>query len=228
MMRWAQVRFPRETALDPEVLTRQLAIATGMQPQISPAVAVSRTLIEKTRLEVSWPMFVGMAGLGFVCMFIYSIKAGLWVAFALLHDFLICLLAMVVFRVRLDLATTAALAAMVGYSIYDSIVVLHRLRNLKREKEKPLHRELSFFVKEDRSVVQQLPAENLRRLPARVVLASSTTALPMIVLAFVGGGLFDSYAVIVAAGAVFGTLSSVYMVGRTQPWGFVDWGKPPE
>jgi SecD/SecF fusion protein len=222
--RWAQAKFPTETQLDEQALLGGLASATSTQPQVISVQEISRSLAGRTWWQVSLNMSLGLAALLVLAFFIYNGKAGFYVAFALAHDFLLCLLAMVVFRVSLDLTTTAALATMVGYSIYDSVVVLHKLRALKLEKEAALGRQLSPFRQEDMNMLKALPRENIRRIPARVVLTSSTAALPLGLMALLAGGVFRDYAVITFAGAIFGTLSSIYFVGRVVPSDFIRWG----
>jgi preprotein translocase subunit SecF len=169
-------------------------------------------------------MFLGLLLLVALSIFIYNLRAGIYVGLALGHDFLICLLAMVLFRVSLDLPTIAALATMVGYSIYDSIVVLHKLRALKLRKEKELRHALDPRNPHDMEVLRRLPAQNIRMVPARIVLTSTAAALPMLVMALIAGPVFRGYAAITTAGAVFGTLSSIYIVGRVIPEGFSGWG----
>jgi SecD/SecF fusion protein len=226
--KWTLVKFPYDLPFEEQAVVGRLTSATGVQPHIVSVQTISRTLVEKTKLQVTVNMFLGLAGLVVLSVIIYNLRAGLYVALALVHDFLICLLAMVLFRVSLDLPTIAALATMVGYSIYDSIVVLHKLRALKLEKEKELGRDLNPFNKDDVAIIKALPAENIRRVPARVVLTSTTAALPLVVMALIAGPVFRDFAVITFAGAMFGTLSSLYIVGRVVPWGFVTWGSRTE
>lgn len=218
---WALVKLPPEAKVSVPDVVAAVQSGTGVKPEVVAVEAMSRTLVATTRIRVSGEMFLGFVALLVICAFIYNLSAALLILLALAHDLLICLGVIALCGIPLDLPAIAAVATMAGYSINDSIVILHKLRLLKREKEG--RREFSPENDEDEEAILSLPAENIRRIPARVLITSITTALPMALLAAMTGGVLRYYAVIVLAGTVFGTLSSVYIVGRVVPWGFVRW-----
>ena len=220
---WAFVTFPADVDIDELAVLRQLKQTTGVEPTILSVSALSRTLVAKTRLRVSAQMFLGLLALAIISVVIYNLNAGGLILVALAHDVAICLGAMAVLGIPLDLPAIAALATMAGYSINDSIVILHKLKLVKIKTEQRLGRELDPTQPDDLALIRRLPAENLRGIPARVLITSVSTALPMLVLAALAGGVFRDYALIVLCGVVFGTLSSIYLVGRVIPTGFLKW-----
>jgi len=216
--KWALVKMSPGAAPSDTVVLEALKKTTGIRPKIVSVQGMSKTLVAKTRFQVSGEMFVGLILLAAISLYIYNLFAGVRMMVALVHDILICLGCVAVLRISVDLPAIAAIATMAGYSINDSIVILHKLRIRKIKIEEK--GELDPFDEKDQEVIASLPRENLRALPARVIITSVTTALPMVMLATMTGGAIREYAVIVLSGVLFGTLSSIYIVGRVVPWGF--------
>jgi len=215
-IRWALVKLPQGTSGEDRFVS-SLETSLGVTPSLSSVQEISRSLVAQTKLKVSFEMFLGLLALLVISVVIYNLTAGWLVFVALLHDLLLCLGAMALLRIHLDLPAIAALSVVIGYSANDSIVILHKLKELKLQREAARRKELDPLNEEDRSILSGLRLENLRRIPARVLITSLTTALPMLIMALFVGGVFWGYSMILLAGIVFGTLSSIYIVGRSQP-----------
>jgi preprotein translocase SecF subunit len=217
MVKWALVKFPAKVNLQEQEVMNALA-AIGAEPKLMSIQTISRTLVTKTRMQISAEMFLGFALLIVLAIVIYNMKAGFYIIVSLLHDVIICLGVMALFRISLDLVSIAALVTMAGYSINDSIVILHKLKQEKNDiMPSQAYSELG------RQTLKSLCAENIRNVTARVFITALTTALPMLIMALMAGSVFVDYGIIIFTGIFFGSLSSIYIVGRVLPTGFIKW-----
>jgi SecD/SecF fusion protein len=119
---------------------------------------------------------------------------------ATIHDVLLLLGMFIVFRMEFNLWSIAALLAIVGYSLNDTVVIYDRVReNLRRYgNSMPLPALL------DASINQTL---------SRTILTSVATFLALIVLYIYGGDDVKSFALILAVGIVVATYSSIFVAG---------------
>jgi SecD/SecF fusion protein len=117
---------------------------------------------------------------------------------ALLHDVLITVGVYCLFGRQLSLPIIAALLTIVGYSVNDTIVVFDRIReDIKLMKGKASYREIANL-----SINQTL---------SRTLLTSITTLLTVVMLALVGGGAINDFAVALLIGVIVGTYSSIFI-----------------
>jgi len=116
---------------------------------------------------------------------------------ALAHDVIIVLGLFSVFGIEFDLTVLAAILAVIGYSLNDTIVVFDRIRENFRKIRKGNAIEVI-----DTSLNQTL---------ARTLMTSVTTLLVLIALFLLGGELINGFATALMAGVVVGTYSSVYV-----------------
>ncbi|MEM1433450.1 MAG: protein translocase subunit SecF [Pseudomonadota bacterium] len=123
---------------------------------------------------------------------------------ALVHDVLIVLGLFSVFRWTFDLPALAALLAVIGYSLNDTIVVSDRIR----ENFRRIRRADSVTVI-NRSLNQTL---------GRTLVTSLTTLFVLLALLFAGGEVIRSFALALTFGVVVGTYSSIYVVSNVLLW----------
>jgi preprotein translocase subunit SecF len=116
---------------------------------------------------------------------------------ALIHDVLIVLGVFSVTQMEFDLPVIAAILAVIGYSLNDTIVVFDRIReNLRKLR------------KEDTESVMNI---SVNETLARTVVTSTTTLLVLLSLFFLGGPVIHGFAAALIAGVVIGTYSSVFV-----------------
>jgi preprotein translocase subunit SecF len=129
----------------------------------------------------------------------FEFRFGVAAVIATLHDILITLGFLALFRVEIALPTVAAILTIVGYSLNDTIVVFDRIReNLGKKggrKEDP-----AILV--NRSVNETLP---------RTVLTSGTTLAVLLTLLFLGGAVLFDFTIVLILGVVVGTYSSIFV-----------------
>lgn len=116
---------------------------------------------------------------------------------ALAHDVIITLGLFSVLQLEFDLTILAAVLAVIGYSLNDTIVVSDRIRENFRKIRKAESEEIINI-----SLTQTLN---------RTIITSVTTILVLLVLFFVGGALIHGFSTALLFGVVIGTYSSIYI-----------------
>ena len=116
---------------------------------------------------------------------------------ALIHDVLITLGFFSIFQLEFDLTVLAAILAVIGYSLNDTIVVYDRIRENFRKLRKGSSEDIMNI-----SLTQTL---------SRTLVTSITTILVLIALAFLGGEIIHNFAIALLIGVVVGTYSSIFI-----------------
>ena len=116
---------------------------------------------------------------------------------ALIHDVIITLGFFSVFQLEFDLTVLAAILAIIGYSLNDTIVVFDRIRE-------------NFLLtrKTDSKVIVN---DALNLTLSRTLMTSITTLLVLIALFFLGGQIINSFALALIIGVFIGTYSSIFV-----------------
>ena len=131
-------------------------------------------------------------------MFRFQYKFAIGAVVALFHDVLIVLGIFSILRLEFDLSVLAALMAVIGYSLNDTIVVSDRIRENFRAKRK-LNSE-------------QVINRSLNNTLGRTLITSLTTLLVLFSLLFLGGEIIRNFAIALSIGVVVGTYSSIYVL----------------
>ena len=132
--------------------------------------------------------------------FRFQYKFALGAVAALGHDVVIILGLFSIFSWDFDLTVLAALLAVIGYSLNDTIVVSDRIRENFRTQ-----RELDPVEMVDLSLNQTL---------GRTVVTSFTTLLVLFALFIFGGEMIKGFSLALILGVLVGTYSSIYVVAN--------------
>ena len=149
----------------------------------------------------------GMAillALGLVMLYIafrFQLKFAVGAVAALFHDIVITLGFFSMIGLDFDLTVLAALLAVIGYSLNDTIVVSDRIReNFRKIRgESPI------------GIINISLSETL----GRTLVTSLTTLLVLVALALFGGDMIKGFAIALLVGVVIGTYSSIYVAANT-------------
>jgi|TARA_R100000005_G_scaffold83854_1_gene51724 preprotein translocase subunit SecF len=141
-----------------------------------------------------------LMALGMVMLYIgfrFQFKFAVGAVAALVHDVIITLGFFSIIGLEFDLTVLAALLAVIGYSLNDTIVVSDRIREnfRKLRKSDPLE------------VINISLSETL----GRTLVTSLTTLLVLVCLALLGGEMIKGFAIALLMGVVIGTYSSIYV-----------------
>ncbi|MDJ0776686.1 MAG: protein translocase subunit SecF [Gammaproteobacteria bacterium] len=133
--------------------------------------------------------------------FRFEYRFSLGAVAALIHDVLITLGIFSLFRLDFDLSVLAALLAVIGYSLNDTIVVFDRVReNFRKLRKKTTIETVNYSVNQTIS---------------RTLMTSFTTLLVLLSLFFLGGEVIHAFALALIIGVVVGTYSSIYVATTT-------------
>ncbi len=133
--------------------------------------------------------------------FRFEIRFSLGAVLALIHDVIITLGIFSVLQFDFDLTVLAAILAVIGYSLNDTIVVFDRVRENFRKMRKGSATEVV-----NRSITQTL---------ARTLVTSLTTLLVLMALFIFGGEIIHGFSQALIIGVVVGTYSSIYVACST-------------
>lgn len=129
----------------------------------------------------------------------FEFRFGLAAIIATVHDIVVTLGFLALFRIEISLPTVAAILTVLGYSLNDTIVVFDRIReNLNKKggrREDPVH-----LI--DRSINEVLP---------RTVMTSMTTLAVLFTLLVLGGAVIRDFTIVLILGVVIGTYSSIFV-----------------
>ncbi|MGR0278754.1 protein translocase subunit SecF [Marinomonas dokdonensis] len=119
---------------------------------------------------------------------------------ALAHDVIITLGFFSLFEVEFDLTVLAALLAVVGYSLNDTIVVCDRVRE-------------NFRIMRD-TEPYDLINDSINQTLGRTLITSLTTLFVLLVLFFAGGEAIHNFSMALLVGIVIGTYSSIFVAAN--------------
>ena len=120
---------------------------------------------------------------------------------ALIHDVLITIGIFSLFQVEFDLTVLAAVLAVIGYSLNDTIVVYDRIRENFRKMRK--------------GGTQEIINRSLNQTLSRTLKTSLTTLLVLVSLFVFGGEIIHGFAFALIIGVVVGTYSSIYVASTS-------------
>ena len=131
-------------------------------------------------------------------MFRFQFKFALGALLALVHDVLIVLGFFSIFYIGFNLTVLAAVLAVIGYSLNDTIVVSDRIRENYRKKRKS----------DNVDVINR----SLNQMLGRTLITSLTTLLVLLALLILGGDFIQNFAIALICGVIVGTYSSIYVL----------------
>lgn len=175
------------SALDSGPKGAELESVESIGPQ------VGQELINKGSLAVLYTM---------IAMLIYVLtrfhwKLGVGAVLASAHDIIIAVGAFSLTSMDFDLTVLAAILAVLGYSINDTIVVFDRIRE--------------NFPRMRKASPKEVANAAINQTLARTIMTSGTTILTLLALFFLGGSVIHGFAAVLLIGIVVGTYSSIFV-----------------
>jgi len=130
-------------------------------------------------------------------IFRFQWKFAIGAVLALIHDVLITMGIFSLFQLSFDLAVLAAILAVVGYSLNDTIVVYDRIRENFRLRRK--------------SETLDVVNASINQTISRTLITSGTTLLVLSALYIIGGKSLEGFSLALIVGVIIGTYSSIYV-----------------
>jgi preprotein translocase subunit SecF len=198
-----------------DVLVR---LAQGYTPEVGEQVLSTLSGNGQYEVELRRSEFVGsqvgeelreqgglgmLFALGAVMLYValrFQLKFSLGAVVALGHDVIIVLGLFSWFQWNFDLTVLAAIMAVIGYSLNDTIVVFDRIR----ENFRLMRKGTSF----------EIINTSLNQTLGRTLITSLTTLIVLVALFVFGGELIRGFAVALTVGVLVGTYSSIYVASN--------------
>lgn len=195
------IRLPADLDADGNDVLQALRGATSDSVELRRTEFVGPQVGDELREQGGLAMLLA---LGLVMLYIgfrFQLKFAVGAVAALVHDVILTLGFFSVLRLDFDLTVLAALLAVIGYSLNDTIVVADRIRENFRKLRRI----------EPVEVINISLTETL----GRTLVTSLTTLLVLVALAIFGGDMINAFAVALIVGVTVGTYSSIYVSATT-------------
>jgi preprotein translocase subunit SecF len=226
----SKVRSNLESSGFPEAVVQHFGTASDIMVRIAPrenqsnadiSSTVMTTLrgadegtVEMRRVEFVGPQVGdelaedgGLAMIyALICILVYvgfrfEYRFAIGAVMALIHDVLLTVGAFALFQLEFDLTVLAAVLAVIGYSLNDTIVVFDRIRENFRKMRK--------------GTSTDVVNASLNQTLSRTLMTSITTLLVLTALFIFGGELIHGFATALIIGVVIGTYSSIYVASSS-------------
>jgi len=169
----------------------------GARPQLRRVEFVGPQVGEELTEKGGLAMLFALFGILIYVAWRFEYRFALGSIAALVHDVIITLGFFSLSRLEFDLTVLAAVLAVVGYSLNDTIVVFDRIReNFRRMR---------------RGGPVEIVNSSINQTLSRTLITSFTTLLVLLALAFLGGEIIRNFAIALILGVVVGTYSSIYI-----------------
>ncbi|HXY95355.1 MAG TPA: protein translocase subunit SecF [Steroidobacteraceae bacterium] len=182
------VRAQLETALrsiDPGAQVVQLDV---VGPQVGNELKVS----------AAWALFFTLLGIFFYIAFrFHTWRLSLGAILAVLHDPILVLGFFAITQMSFDLAVVAAILAVIGYSLNDTVVVFDRIRER--------------FEGNRRSPPDVVLDQSINQTLSRTIMTKVVTSIVVVALLFLGGPVLKGFSAALLIGIIAGTYSSIYI-----------------
>jgi preprotein translocase subunit SecF len=158
---------------------------------------VGRELAEAGGMATLFALLMILAYVSFRFQWKFSLGA----VAALVHDVVITLGFFSVTQLGFDLAVLAAVLAVIGYSLNDTIVIFDRIRE--------------NMLKMRRKSTEDVVNASLNQTLSRTIMTGVTTLLVLVALYVLGGEAVAGFSVALIVGVLIGTYSSIYIASET-------------
>lgn len=196
-----QIRLPpAENANSAKVSTEILqALAAGAEqaPELRRIEFVGPQIGDELTEKGALALLFAFAGIAIYIAFRFEYKFALGAIAALVHDVVMAVGFLSLFRVEFDITTLAALLALIGYSNNETIVIFDRIRE--------------NLINERRSSVLDVVNLSVNQTLLRSVITHLTTLLVLTALFSLGGHSVHSFSVALIVGVIVATYSSIYV-----------------
>jgi len=123
---------------------------------------------------------------------------------ALVHDVLFTVGIFSIFQIQFDLTVLAAVLAVIGYSLNDTIVIFDRIRENFRRMRK--------------GTVMEITNNSINQTLSRTIVTSGTTLLVLFALYLFGGEAISGFSLALIVGIFVGTYSTIYVATAIVIW----------
>lgn len=197
------VRLPQQTADDTAAQQMSDSLLNTLEQKTSgPVTLLSASIVgpqvgDDLRDQGGLALIVALAGVMLYVAVRFQYKFAVGAVVALIHDVIITVGLFSLFQWDFDLTVLAAMLALIGYSLNDTIVVFDRIRE--------------NFRKLRGSTPIEIVNVSLTQTLSRTIVTGLTTLLVLLALGLFGGETLRGFSLALIIGIIIGTYSSVYI-----------------
>ena len=191
---------PREGASSADISTevlRTLDDASESEVTMRRIEFVGPQVGEELREKGGIAVLAALFGIIVYIWFRFEKKFSVGSVLALVHDVVITVGFFALFQIEFDLTILAAILAVIGYSLNDTIVVFDRIRE--------------NFISMRTGTPAEIMNSAINQTLSRTVITSGTTLLVLLSLFFLGGKIIHGFSLALLVGIVVGTYSSIFV-----------------
>ena len=181
-----------------------LSQASGGDIELRRVEFVGPQVGEQLREQGGLAVLFSLIGILIYVAFRFEWRFAVGAVAALVHDVIFTVGIFSIFQIEFDLTVLAAVLAVIGYSLNDTIVIFDRIRENFRKMRKGTVLEIC-----NRSINQTL---------SRTIITSGTTLLVLFALYFLGGEAIAGFSLALIIGIVVGTYSTIYIATAIAVW----------
>ncbi|HTT43636.1 MAG TPA: protein translocase subunit SecF [Steroidobacteraceae bacterium] len=195
------IRLPPDAKLAPTEVRARLE---GALKQLDPSVQVAQLDVvgpqvgNELKMSALWALLCTLAGIFiYIAMRFHTWRLSFGAILAVLHDPILVLGFFSITQMSFDLAVVAAILAVIGYSLNDTVVVFDRIRER--------------FETNRRSPPATVLDESINQTLSRTIMTKVVTSIVVVALLFLGGPVLKGFSAALLIGIIAGTYSSIYI-----------------
>ncbi|MBN4073676.1 MAG: protein translocase subunit SecF [Gammaproteobacteria bacterium] len=192
---------PRENVSNADLSNQVIDVLKGTgDPEVRRVEFVGPQVGEELTNDGGLALLYALGGILIYVYFRFEFRFALGSVAALIHDVIIVMGVISILGIEFNLTVLAAILAVIGYSLNDTIVVFDRIRENFRKMRKG-------------SPIDVVNA-SLNQTLSRTLITSVTTLLVLFALFFLGGEVISGFALALIVGVFVGTYSSIYVASN--------------
>ena len=198
------VRLPPQDGAEPNAIRARLQAVLesgGQAVDLRRVESVSPQVGEELTEQGGLAMIFAMLMIFAYVMFRFQWKFATGAVAALAHDVIVTVGFFSIFQLPFDLTVVAAVLAVIGYSLNDTVVAFDRIRE-------------NFFKLRGVSAEESMNT-SVNEMLARTIITGMTTLLVLVALLVFGGESIAPFSIALIVGIVVGTYSSIYTASAT-------------
>jgi len=189
---------PKSTAT--EIRTRLDTALKAVDPgvQVTQLDVVGPQVGNELKVSAMWALFFTLLGIFLYIAFrFHTWRLSSGAIFAVLHDPILVIGFFSLTQMSFDLAVVAAILAVIGYSLNDTVVVFDRIRER--------------FESNRRSPPDVVLDQSINQTLSRTIMTKVVTSIVVVALLFLGGPVLKGFSAALLIGIIAGTYSSIYI-----------------
>ncbi|TLZ64325.1 MAG: protein translocase subunit SecF, partial [Gammaproteobacteria bacterium] len=195
------IRLPPDPKLTAtELRSRLEAVLTGIEPtaQVVQLAVVGPQVGSELKVSAMWALFFTLLLIFlYIAVRFHTWRLSLGAILAVMHDPILVIGFFSLTQLPFDLAVVAAILAVVGYSLNDTVVVFDRIRER--------------FETNRRSPPDVVLDQSINQTLSRTIMTKVVTSIVVVALLFLGGPVLKGFSAALLIGIIAGTYSSIYI-----------------